>query len=146
MTRISRVALATLATIVLPATFTAALPATAAAQTQDTETIRRTYTFLGDRLSVRVDGAVPGTLRVIRGESGRIEVAGRVRHGLAGFGLSSRNGHVLHLTAVGGEHADYILVVPDAVRVEVRLPGNPVAEVIGTFQDAASFRWGATER
>jgi len=146
MTRISRVALATLATIVLPATFTAALPATAAAQTQDTETIRRTYTFLGDRLSVRVDGAVPGTLRVIRGESGRIEVAGRVRHGLAGFGLSSRNGHVLHLTAVGGEHADYILVVPDAVRVEVRLPGNPVAEVIGTFQDAASFRWGTTER
>lgn len=146
MTRISRVALATLATIVLPATFTAALPATAAAQTQDTETIRRTYTFLGDRLSVRVDGAVPGTLRVIRGESGRIEVAGRVRHGLAGFGLSSRNGHVLHLTAVGGEHADYILVVPDAVRVEIRLPGKSVAEVVGAFQDAASFRWDATER
>ena len=106
----------------------------------------RTYTFLGDRLSVRIDGTVPGTLRVIRGEHGRIEVAGRVRHGLAGFGLSSRNGHVLHLTAVGGEHADYILVVPDAVRVEIRLPGKSVAEVVGAFQDAASFRWDATER
>ena len=146
MTRISRVTLATLATVVLPATLTIARPATAAAQTQDTQTIRRTYTFLGDRLSVRIDGTVPGTLRVIRGEHGRIEVAGRVRHGLAGFGLSSRNGHVLHLTAVGGEHADYILVVPDAVRVEIRLPGQPVAEVVGSFQDAASFRWEATGR
>ena len=72
-------------------------------QTQDT--VRRTYTprrpYLGPYRRHRARR--PRDPR----RDGRL-VAGRVRHGLAGFGLSSRNDHVLHLTAVGGEHADYI--------------------------------------
>lgn len=139
--RSTRPRVVTVAAIALAAAAAAVRPAPAAAQSHDAETVRQTYTFLADRLTVRVDAGVPGTLRLIRGQPGRLEVTARVLRGLPGFGLSDQGGHVLQVTTVGGEHADYILVVPEAVRVLVRLPDRPVAEVVGARQDAATFRW-----
>lgn len=134
MTRISHAFLIVAAALMLPAL--------AAAQDRGDDTVRRVFTFLGNRLSIHIDAEVPGTLRLIRGEVGRIEVTGSVPRGVPGFGLSGRGRDELRMTVVGGERADYIVVVPEAVRVEVRLPDRPVAEVLGAHQDAAAFRWG----
>lgn len=142
MTRLSRRFLAVVAAFALPALAgTLTLPALADARDRGGDTVRRVYTFLGSRLSIRIDAEVPGTVRLIRGETGRIEVTGRAPRGIPGFGLSDRVVDELRMTVVGGERVDYIVVVPEAVRVEVRLPDRHVAEVLGAHQDAATYRW-----
>ncbi len=119
----------------------ATLAAPAVAQQRDDETIRQAFTFLGDRLTVWVEADAPGTLRMIRGQGGRLEVAGRARDGFAGFGLSDRVGDELHLTAVSAESVEFLVIVPASVRVTVRLPDRPVAEVFGAFDRMAALRW-----
>ena len=115
----------------------------AAARAQEYDVSRRSYTFLDERLVVLVETEVPGTLRVVRGSRGQVEVAGRARDGFVGFGLGGDIQQQLRLTSVGGEQVEYLVVVPDYVRLTVRLPDRTGSDV-SPRQTSATFRWGAT--
>jgi hypothetical protein len=114
------------------------LPGAAAAQEADV--VRRTYTFLDDRIMIAVEAEAPGVLRVIRGEGGRLEVAGRAHGGFVGFGLAGEPTQQLRLDAVGGDRVEYLVVVPERVRVTVRLPKG--GGELGSTQTSALYRWG----
>ena len=114
----------------------------AAAQAQEDNVSRRSYTFLDERLVVLVETEAPGTLRVIRGGRGQVEVAGSARDGFVGFGLGGDLTQQLRLTSVGGDHVEYLLVVPDYVRLTVQLPDRGGSDV-SPRQPSAVFRWGA---
>jgi hypothetical protein len=69
-------------------------------------------------------------------------VAAHAAEGLAGFGLNNDD-RVLQLTALGAEAAQYIVVVPDNIRVRISLPdrrGWRPADGRG----AANFSWDVT--
>lgn len=113
-------------------------PSDAAARQSDV--VRRSYPFLGDRLIVHVTAEAPGTLRVIRGHRGQIEVAGRSNDGFVGFGIADQPVRQLRLTAVGDGRVDYLVVVPEEVRLSVQLPER-TAE-LSPRQASASYEWG----
>lgn len=105
---------------------------------QELDVSRRTYTFLDNRLDVAVLAHVPGTIQVMRGERGRIEVAARSRDGFPGFGLGGTHTRQLRLTAVGSESVQYLVVVPENVSVRVQLPSGasaslPPRQALGTW-------------
>jgi hypothetical protein len=115
----------------------------AAVQAQEYDVSRRAYPFLDERLLVLVETEVPGTLRVVRGGRGQVEVAGRARDGFVGFGMGGEVSRQLRLTAVGGGNVEYLIVVPDRVRVSVQLPDRQGTDV-APRQQSAVFRWGAS--
>lgn len=129
-------------------TFAAALLAAALLPVQSTaqesEISRRTYTFLNDRLVINVLGHAPGELQLVRGEPGRVEVAARSRDGFPGFGLGGTITRELRLTAVGAEQVRFLVVIPERVRVTVRLP-NGGASSVTSFAGSASYTWGETD-
>ncbi len=108
---------------------------------QEWDVARRQYTFIDTRLTVEVRVDVGGTLRLIRGMPGQIEVAGRARNGFTSFGLGDRHGSHLRLSAVGANRVEYMVVVPERVYVRVELPGREVSEVFGSTRDAATYDW-----
>jgi hypothetical protein len=113
---------------------------------QEGESVRQErFTFLGSDLTIEVLVDVPGKLRLIHGVAGEIDVTGRGRPGIVGFGLAGGDRDELRLTAVGADSVEYLVVVPEDVRVRVRLPGRPVAEVFGTTQATATYTWQATK-
>jgi len=114
----------------------------AAVQAQEYDVSRRSYTFLEERLVVLVETEVPGTLRVVRGGRGQVEVAGRSRDGFVGFGLGGEIRRELRLTSVGGENVEYLVVVPEDVRLSVQLPDRQGSDV-APRQASAVFQWGA---
>lgn len=116
-----------------------ALPLPAAAQ--ESGVARQRFAFLENRLTIQVLVQTPGSLRVLRGELGQIDVAARAPDGFPGFGLAGSDGTELLLTAVGAERAEYVVVVPKQVRVVIRLPDRPVAEVFGTTDKLATYSW-----
>jgi len=113
--------------------------ATAAAQEWDVN--RRQYTFIDTRLTVDVQVEAEGTLRLIRGMPGRLEVAGRALNGFTGFALGDRHGSHLRLSAAGADRVEYLVVVPERVYVRIRLPDRRLAEVFGSTRDAVSYEW-----
>ena len=125
-----------LSVVVVLAAWPAAVPA------QEDDVSRRAYPFLDERLLVLVETEVPGTLRVVRGGRGQVEVAGRSREGFVGFGMGGEVTRQLRLTSVGGENVEYLVVVPERVRLTVRLPGRAGTDV-APRQESAVFRWGA---
>lgn len=128
-------------TLFLGLTLLLALPQVAAAQERDSGIFRQVFTFVDDRLTVKVDVDTPGTLRMIRGQGGRLEVTARARDGFTAADLSEQAGDELLLTAVGSEDVEFIVVVPDGTRVLVRLPDRTVAEVFGTRARSATYSW-----
>lgn len=88
------------------------------------EAFRQSYTFLGNRLEIRVEGVPSGSLRVVRGGAGVLEVAGRAAEGIAGAARERDGSEVLTLTAVGAERAVFLVVVPSDAIVRLRLPGE----------------------
>jgi hypothetical protein len=114
---------------------------TAAAEAQEYDVSRRSYPFLEERLTVLVETEVPGTLRVLRGGRGQVEVAGRSPDGFVGFGLGGDIRQHLRLTSVGGAHVEYLVVVPEHVRLTVQLPDRAGTDV-APRQESAVFRWG----
>jgi hypothetical protein len=112
---------------------------------QETEVARRTFTFVNNDLTIEVLGRAPGKLHLIRGQAGQIEVAARADDGIAGFGLAGEARDRLKLTAVGGERVTFLVVVPTDLRVRVELPEQPVAEVFGSLDQAASYSWLGAE-
>jgi hypothetical protein len=120
--------------------FIVLLPITVAAQH---DVNRRTYTFLDNRLDVAVIAEVPGMLQIVRGERGRVEVAGRSSDGFAGSALGGRFTRQLRLTAVGARTVEFLVVVPEHVALRVQLPDGASASITpGTT--AASYRWAGT--
>lgn len=114
---------------------------------QEREVARRTFTFINNDLTIEVLGRSPGALHLVRGEPGQIEVAARAKDGIAGFGLAGDARDRLKLTSVGAERVTFLVVVPSDLRVRVELPEQPVAEIFGSLDQAASYSWlGAAEQ
>lgn len=103
---------------------------------------RRSYTFWDNSLTIQVESEKGGVLRILRGEHGRIEVAARAPDGFPAFALGGRENSELRLTSMGAEHADYLVVVPEDVRVRVSLPDRRHLEIAST-RPSATFTWGA---
>jgi hypothetical protein len=113
----------------------------ASAEAQERGLSRRQFTFFENNLTVEIVADMPGELQVIRGEPGRIEVAGRVPGGIPAFALGGREGDELRLTALGGEHADFVVVVPEDAMVRVRLPDRHSHQV-KSMQRSGRYTWG----
>jgi hypothetical protein len=136
MKPIQRLVLA--AAAALPLAFAAfTLPA----QAQRGEFLRDVYGFQGSALDVEVDTEAPGRIRLIRGARSRIEVSGRAPNGFAAAALGGRGVRRLMLTALGAERVDFIVVVPEDVRVRVNWPGATRSELFGSLAESATFAW-----
>lgn len=101
---------------------------------------RRAFTFFDTRLDIEVAATSAGQLQILRGESGRIDVAAHAAEGLASFALATEMSPTLSLTAAGAKQSEYIVSVPERVTVRVKLPGRSgwsSAEPFGVSR----FRW-----
>jgi hypothetical protein len=118
-----------------------ALPVSA----QEPGVSRRLFTFLDDRLTVEVQADRPGSLQIVRGEPGLVDVVARVPGGVSAFAMGGRDGDALRLTAVGGDKADFVVVVPEDAYVRVRLPNKKGTE-IGSTRPGGTFSWPSDEK
>ena len=123
----------------------AALLAANSANAQEDELSRRSFSFFDNILSVEVVATMPGQLQVVRGEAGRIDVAGRVPGGIPAFALGGREENQLRLTAVGGNHADFVVIVPEDAMVKVKLPDRNWKQ-IGMTQESGQYTWGVNNK
>jgi hypothetical protein len=122
------------------ALFSAVAPASA----QEWGVNRRFFTFLDNEVTVEVTAETEGRLHVLRGEPGRIEVSGRVDGGMSSFALGGRDGSTLRITAVGGQNADFILVVPEDTYLRVHLPNSRSGEVASS-RPGGTFTWPSSD-
>jgi len=105
--------------------------------------MRDVYGFYGSSLDVEVAADGAGQIRFLRGQRSRIEVAGRSPNGFTTAALGGRGARRLTLTALGGERADFVVVVPEDVRVRILWPGTRRSEQFGTLSRTATFAWDA---
>lgn len=112
------------------------------ASAQEYEITRRSIPFFDNKLTIEVVADMPGELQVVRGEQGMIEVAARVDGGIPSFALGGRESDKLRLTALGGDEANFVVVVPEDAMVRVLLPGE-VGHQVGTTQKQGRYNWGA---
>ena len=119
----------------------AATPARARAQ-QDV--MRDVYGFFGSSLDVEVATESPGRIRLIRGQRSRIEVAGRAPDGFTSASLGGRGVRRLTLTALASGPVDFVVSVPEDVRVRVRWEGTNRSELFGTLTETATYSWNTT--
>ena len=119
----------------------AALCAAGNVQAQEYELTRRQFTFFDNSLTVEVVADMPGQLQVMRGEPGKIEVAARVPGGIPAFALGGREYDKLRLTAVGGERADFVVIIPEDATVRVQLPDRHDHQV-KSQQRSGKYTWG----
>ncbi len=105
--------------------------------------LRRSFSFIGDELTIVVRSEEAGRLRLLHGRLGRIDVAGSARGGTAVPSLGGRSGDELTLASIGGERSDWIVAAPPEARVRIRLPGRVQAATFGSPSDAASYAWSA---
>ncbi len=114
------------------------LPGSVVAQEYDVS--RRTYSFFGDDLTVEVRAETSGALQLVRGGRGVLEVAGRGERSILGYAPPRRPGDALRLTALGGDFVEFVVVVPDGVRVQILTPEH--GHVISADnQPVAVYRW-----
>lgn len=111
---------------------------------QQWDVTRRVYTLLDTDLKVDVVTNAPGTLQMMHGQAGQVEVTGRALNGMAASALSDKDVTTLRLTAVGAERVEYIVVVPNNVYVVVKLPDRDVPETFSTMSGSTSYSWKAT--
>jgi len=117
------------------------------AHAQEHDVLRQTFhNFFESNLGVEVETEAGGELRVIRGADHRVEVAGRAPGGIASFGLDATGRRTLTLTAVGTDRVSFVLVVPEDVRVHLRLPGHRRTELVGSMRRSASYSWDDERR
>lgn len=120
-------------------------PADAQAVAISPDATRHVYTFLQDRLEVRVVGVPAGSVRLLRGAPGELEVVGRAPNGIAGSGLERDGTERLNLGAVGADEAVFLVVVPAHVRVRVELPGEAPRRSFDPPSATTDFEWGRAE-
>lgn len=118
---------------------------TASANAQEHELSRRQFNFFDNSLTVEIVADMPGQLQIIRGEPGRIDVAGRVPGGIPAFALGGREYDQLRLTALGGSHADFVVAVPEDAIVRVKLPNRHTHQV-RSMQRSSNYKWQAMEK
>lgn len=111
---------------------------------QEWQVARERFAFAGSRLTIHVDAEAPGSLHVIRGSPGSVSVASRTESGFAGAGLAEND--ELTLSAVGAAAVDYMVTVPENVRVSVRLPGRMYGDAVAGHARSRSFEWGQVAR
>jgi hypothetical protein len=100
----------------------------------------RSYTFLDHTLAIEVLGESPGVLHVVRGGPGRLEITARSDGGFPGFTIAGASRDRLRLTAVGARRAEYMVVIPEHVQLQVRLPGRHAERMPGgRFM---TYEWG----
>lgn len=114
------------------------------AQAQERDVARRQFTFFDNHLTVEVVADMPGKLQVVRGEAGRIEVAGRVPGGIPAFALGGREGDQLRLTALGGDNAEFVVIIPEDASVRVKLPDRYTHQV-SSMRKNGLYTWGVRE-
>lgn len=119
----------------------AALLAAAPLGAQEWQVARESFAFAGSRLTIRVDAEAAGTLRVIRGAPGSVAVASRAARGFTAAGLTATE--ELTLTSAGQGPVDYMVSVPEAVWIQVRLPGHSLGESIASRTPSRTFEWEA---
>lgn len=128
-------------TMLLAAAFLLAAPAAA----QERDVARQSfYNFFDSNLDVDVTADAAGRLRLIRGQRGRIDVAAHAPDGVASFGFDPSGPQRLSLTALGAGDVDFVVVVPEEVRVRVALPNHRSTELFGSMQRSATYRWDNT--
>ncbi len=126
---------------------TLALPATAAAQAAappevQPATLQRAFVFIESELRVTIAGEAPGTIQVVRGELGRIDLTARGMGALPAAGLVGGTPSELTLASAGATRTDYVLVVPADVRVTISRAGQP-GVTLGTLDRQARWSWPA---
>jgi hypothetical protein len=135
MKQLLRLALATL--VVAPLALAASTSPALAQQ----DVMRDVYGFFGSSLEVDVAAEAPGRIRLIRGRRSRIEVAGRSPDGFTSAALGGRGVRRLTLTALGSEPVDFVVVVPEDVRVRVNWQGSARSELFGALAQTATYAW-----
>ncbi|MGH7471293.1 MAG: hypothetical protein ACRENP_25370 [Longimicrobiales bacterium] len=125
------------------ATLTLLLATTLPAAAQ-TDVRRRAFTFLDQNLTIQVVSEQAGSLRILRGEAGMVEVVAKTPDGFAGFALGGQQEDQLRLTSVGATAAEFLVVVPEDVRVRVRLPDRQHVEV-ASVRPLTTYRWTKTD-
>src|SRR5688572_1580681 len=116
------------------------LAAAAPAAAQEYGVNRRLFTFLDNEVTVEVTAQTEGTMHVVRGGPGRLEVSARVDGGMSTFALGGRDGTTLRLTAVGGGNASFIVVVPEDTYLRVHLPNKKSGNISAT-RPGGTFTW-----
>jgi hypothetical protein len=129
--------------IVLPAAVIAAIGLGSAPAWAQQDVVRHSYTFFDRHITIDVAGPASGSLQVVRGESGRIDVAARSPEGVPGFALGGQRRDQLRLSAVGATATDFMVVVPENVVVNVRLPGQAEVAPAEPHLPTATWRWEA---
>lgn len=107
---------------------------------QQWQVAREQFAFGGRQLTVHVEADAEGTLQVIRGPHGIVRVSGRSADGMTAAGLTGRRD--LTLTAAGAGPVDYVITVPERVRVSVHLPDRHEIEAMGGHHRTRTFNWG----
>jgi len=105
-------------------------------------TLQRAFVFLDDALRVTIAGEAPGTIQVVRGERGRIDLTARGLGASPAAGLTGDTPSELTLVSAGAARADYVLVVPADVRVTISRAGHP-GVTLGTLDREARWSWPA---
>ena len=118
--------------------------ASAAPARAQQDVMRDAYGFHGSSLEVDVATEAAGRIQLIRGQRSRIEVAGRAPNGFTSASLGGHGVRRLTLTSLGADRVDFVVVVPEDVRVRVRWPGSARSELFGTLSDAVTYAWSST--
>ena len=115
------------------------------ANAQEHELSRRQFNFFDNSLTVEIVADMPGQLQIVRGEPGKIDVAGRVPGGIPAFALGGRDYDKLRLTALGGRRADFVVAVPEDAIVRVTLPNRHTRQM-RSMQRSENITWGELEK
>lgn len=105
------------------------------------EAERITFTFLGDRLEVRVLAVPEGELRLMRGDRGMLRVTAHAPDGIPGIGRSGNGTERLDLAVAGSDRGVFLVVVPEDTRVRVLLPDEQILESFDPPVGTAVYRW-----
>lgn len=114
----------------------AAMPAAA-----QQDVMRDVYRFQGSALDVAVATETGGRIRLIRGQRSRVEVAGRAPDGFTSAALGGEGVRRLTLTALASGPVDFVVSVPEDVRVRVVWEGSNRSELFGPLAQSATFSW-----
>jgi hypothetical protein len=109
---------------------------------QQWQVAREQFAFAGRQLTIHVQAETEGSLRIIRGGAGYVRVSGRSEDGMTAAGLTADE-H-LTLTGIGIGPLEYVVSVPERVRVTVRLPDRARQEALGGMHRSGTFAWQAT--
>jgi hypothetical protein len=113
------------------------------AEAQQWQVDREQFGFVGRQLTIHVQAEAEGTIRIIRGAPGIVTVAGRSDDGLTAAGLTGRRD--LTLTGVATGPLEYVVAVPERVRIDVRLPDRVTIESIGGHERSRTLHWDLAE-